>query len=62
MLIKIVFELTRFFKHQNVVKIEFISIHGNKGGLYPGGLITGCTFFCLRVDRPVIGGGGEGGL
>ena len=24
----------------------------------PGALITGCIFFCLRVDRPVIGGGG----
>lgn len=48
MLIKIVFELTRFFKHQNVVKIEFISIQGNKGGLYAGGPYNRMYFFLFK--------------
>ena len=34
-----IFELTRFFKHQNVVKIEFTSIQGrliSRGTLFTG--------------------------
>ena len=48
-LIKILFEFTRFFKLQN---IEFISIQAR------GELITGCIF--LQVDGPITGVGGGG--
>ena len=45
MLIKIRFEFDRFFKLQNVVKVEFISIHA-RGEIYLGmaELIAGCIF------------------
>ena len=49
-LIKILFEFTRFFKFQN---IEFISIQA----IWE--LITGCMF--LQVDGPITEGGGGGG-
>ena len=42
-LIKRLFEFDCFFKLQNVVKVEFISIHRARGGL-----ITGCIFFVYR--------------
>ena len=60
-LIKILFEFDRFFKHQNVVKSR---IHfKDKRGLYlggrgggGGGLITRCIF-CLQVEGPINGRG-----
>ena len=48
-LIKILFEFTRFFKPQS---IEFISIQAG------GELITGCIL--LQVDGPITGVGGGG--
>ena len=54
-LIKILFEFTRFFKLQS---IEFISIQAR------GELITRCIL--LQVDGPIteagVGGGGGGGV
>ena len=50
MLIKILFELTHFFKlHQNIVKIR---IHFNTSlrEAFVQGFVTGCIF-CLQVDR-----------
>ena len=49
MLIKILFECTRFFKLQNVVKIDAISIQIRRG-LISGGLIPGCI--CLFTAGP----------
>ena len=50
MLIKILFECTRFFKLQNVVKIDAISIQIRRG-LISGGLIPGCI--CLFTAGPL---------
>ena len=46
---KILFEFTRFFKLQNVVKIDAISMQTRRG-LISGGLIPGCI--CLFTANP----------
>ena len=50
MLIKILFECTRFFKLQHVVKIDAISIQIRRV-LISGGLIPGCI--CLFTAGPL---------
>ena len=47
---KILFEFTRFFKLQNVVKIDAISMQTRRG-LISGGLIPGCI--CLFTAGPL---------
>ena len=49
-LIKILFEFTRFLKLQNVIKIDAISIQTRRG-LISGGLIPGCI--CLFTAGPL---------
>ena len=53
LMIKIRYEGTHFYKIQNVVKTEFISIQARKE-LIPGGEPR--VFFCLQVDWPITGG------
>ena len=50
MLIKILLEFTRFYKLQNVVKIDAISIQTRRG-LISGGVIPGCI--CLFIAGPL---------
>lgn len=52
-LIKLLFEFSRFFNLQNVVKIELIPQHARGGGV--GVLLSGCILFCSQVDRPITG-------
>ena len=54
-MIKIRYEGTHFYKIQNVVKTEFISIQARKE-LIPGEEPR--VFFCLQVDWPITGGRG----
>ena len=53
---KILFEFTRFFKLQNVVKIDAISMQTRRG-LISGGLIPRCIclFGLVYRDRPITG-------
>ena len=48
-LIEILFEFTRFFKLQNVAKIDAISIQTRRG-LISGGLIPGCICLFTEID------------
>ena len=51
MLIKLLFEFTRFFMLHNVIKIEFVSQHARGGGGGGGAGCSGVFFFFFLTGR-----------